>query len=163
MVFETLRSFFLYLLIENSPPIGCFTLRCRVLIWRRSWATFCLLQQKDLVVWSSIIIPPKPSNIMLWRVALNPAFLVKGSPPVCKLAPVVHHATFELFDAVQFIATSLVETCHIIFAITVAPAFVVEGFPDIMVITAEITTGQVAGLTATAFLDVTKGISSVAV
>lgn len=94
---------------------------------------------------------------------MNPAFVVEGSPPVCKLAPVVHHATSELFDAVQFIATSLVETRHIIFAITVAPTFVVEGFPDIMVITAEITAGQVVGLTATAFLDVMKGITSVAV
>ena len=89
--------------------------------------------------------------------------MVEGPPPVCKLAPVVHHATSELFDAVQFIATSLVETRHIIFAITVAPAFVVEGTPDIMIITAEITTRQVVGLTAMAFLDVMKGIASVAV
>ena len=89
--------------------------------------------------------------------------MVEGSPPVCKLAPVVHHATFELFNAVQFIATSLVETRHIIFAIAVAPAFVVEGCPDIMVITAEITAGQVVGLTAMAFLDMMKGTTSVAV
>lgn len=100
---------------------------------------------------------------MLRRVALNPAFLVKGFPPVSKLAPVVHHATFELFDAVQFITTSLVETRHIVFAITFAPAFVVEGLSDIMVITAKITTGQVVGLAATAFLDVMKGITSVAI
>ena len=32
-----------------------------------------------------------------------------------------------------------------------------------MVITAEITTGQVFGLTATAFLDVVKGVTTVAV
>ena len=82
--------------------------------------------------------------------------MVEGSPPVCKLAPVVHHATSELFDAEQSIATSLVETCHIIFAIALAPAFVVEGIPDIVVITAEITAGQAVGLTAMAFLDVTK-------
>ena len=89
--------------------------------------------------------------------------MIESSPPVCKLTPVVHHATSEPFNAVQFIATSLVETRHIIFAIAAAPAFVVEGFPDIMVITAEITAGQVVGLTAMAFLYVMKGITSVAV
>ena len=75
----------------------------------------------------------------------------------------IHLATFQRFNTIESVATSLVETHHIIFAITVAPAFVVEGTPDIMIITAEITTRQVIGLTAMAFLDVMKGIASVAI
>lgn len=51
------------------------------------------------------------------RVTLNPAFLVKASPPGGKLAAVVHAATFERFDAVQFVVTSPVDTCQVITAV----------------------------------------------
>ena len=61
------------------------------------------------------------------RVTLNPTFLVKGSPPVSKLAAVVHTATFELIDAFQVVAASPIDTCQIITAVTVAPASAVEG------------------------------------
>ena len=93
------------------------------------------------------------------QVTLNPIFLIKASPPVRKLAAVVHTATLELIDAEQLVAAFPVDTCQVITTVTVAPASVVEGETDVLIfITVEITTRQVCGFTAAAFLDIVKPI-----
>lgn len=61
------------------------------------------------------------------RVTLNPTFLVKGSPPIGKLAAIIHTATSELVEAMKLVATTPVDTRQVITTIAVAPAFVIEG------------------------------------